>query len=195
MVAYAILVGARGDNVNVTILDGARLTDASFSAYVTDLERCLRTAGHAVERLPLRDLNIRQCLGCWGCWVKTPGECVLKDDGERICRSVLSSDVTLFAAPLVMGFPTALLKRAVDRLIPLIHPYLAVVRGEIHHRKRYRRYPALALLVQRGDGDTSEDLDVVEQVFRRTALNFKSRLLFAHDTTTSIEEVADALRT
>lgn len=92
-----------------------------------------------------------------------------------------------------MGFPTALLKRTVDRLIPLIHPYNAVVVGEIHHRARYRRYPTFALLTERGDTDTDADLDIVEAVFSRTALNLKSKLAFMRETSAPVEEVAHAI--
>ena len=180
--------------MKITILDGERRSgDTPFSKYLAELDSLLRSQGHHVERLVVRELEIKQCLGCWGCWVKTPGECVLKDDGERVCRSVIGSDFALLAAPLVMGFPTALLKRTIDRLLPLIHPYIAIVAGEIHHRARYQRYPTFALLTERGAADTDADLDIVTDVFSRTALNFKSKLAFVHETSVPVEEVADAI--
>jgi multimeric flavodoxin WrbA len=177
--------------MKIVILDGERRPgETPFAEYLAELESLLGARGHQVERLILRDLEMAQCLGCWGCWVKTPGECVLEDDGEHVCRSVVNSDLVLLAAPLVMGFPTALLKRTVERLIPLIHPYNAIVAGEIHHRARYKRYPTFALLTERGEGDTDADLEIVRDVFSRTALNFKSKLAFLHETSTPIEEVA-----
>jgi multimeric flavodoxin WrbA len=180
--------------MKITILDGEqRPGKTAFGEYVGTVASHLRSSGHQVDRLVLRELEIKQCLGCWGCWVKTPGECILEDDGGRVCRSVIRSDVTLFAAPLVMGFPTALLKRTIDRLLPLIHPYNAVVAGEIHHRARYKRYPTFALLTERSNGDTDEDLRVVEAVFSRTALNFKSELAFLHETSAPAEKVAHAI--
>lgn len=47
---------------------------------------------------------IRHCVGCFGCWVRTPGTCVLKDDykhmGERLaaCESLYLSAVTCTGA-------------------------------------------------------------------------------------------------
>lgn len=180
--------------MKIAILDGEQHPGkTAFGEYLGTVASLLRSSGHEVDRLVLRELDIKQCLGCWGCWVKTPGECVLEDDGGRVCASVIRSDVTLFAAPLVMAFPTALLKRTIDRLLPLIHPYNAVVAGEIHHRARYKRYPKFALLTERSDEDTDEDLRIVEDVFARTALNFKSRLAFVHETSAPAEEVAHAI--
>ena len=180
--------------MKITILDGEQSpSKKGFAEYLGKVESLLRSRGHTVERLVLREMDIKQCLGCWGCWVKTPGECVLKDDGERVCSSVIHSDFMLLAAPLVMGFPTALLKRTIDRLLPLIHPYNAIVAGEIHHRARYRRYPKFALLTERSDEDTDEDLRIVAAVFSRTALNFKSELVFIHEASAPVEEVTHAI--
>jgi multimeric flavodoxin WrbA len=180
--------------MKITILDGEQSSSkTTFAEYTRKVESLLRSGGHEVELLVLREMDIKQCLGCWGCWVKTPGECVLKDDGALVCSSVIRSDFTLLAAPLVMGFPTALLKRTIDRLLPLIHPYIAIAAGECHHRARYKRYPKLALLTERSNEDTDEDLRIVKAVFSRTALNFKSKLAFMHETSATVEEVAHAI--
>ena len=72
-------------------------------------------------------MDVRYCVGCFGCWVKTPGECVSKDGSHDIRREVINSDLVLFASPLIMGFTSALLKKAHDKLIPLIHPYFELV--------------------------------------------------------------------
>ena len=30
------------------------------------------------------DGKIKPCIGCFGCWTKTPGECVIRDGYERM---------------------------------------------------------------------------------------------------------------
>lgn len=49
-------------------------------------------------------------------------------------------------------------------------------------------YPAVGLLLQRGSAD-DEDMEVCADIFRRFALNFKSRLAFARTTDCTPEEV------
>ena len=177
--------------MKVTILNGNPSPEnVVFDGYLRGLVDALEAGQHAVTLLPLRDMDIKYCTGCWGCWVKTPGECVAKDDSADVCRAVINADLVLHASPVIMGFYSALLKKATDKLIPLIHPYAAVDQGEAHHRARYRRYPLLGLLLERGDGADDEDIAIIHEIHSRTALNFKSTVALAKLTSDPIEEVA-----
>ncbi len=175
--------------MKITILNGN--PEASpFDAYLAQLSATLENDGHFVTRLDLRDLSLHYCIGCWGCWVKTPGECVSQDASIEIDQAVIQSDFTLWAAPLKMGFPSALLQMACDKHIPLIHPYMVVDHGEAHHLKRYNHYPRLGLLVEREADSDKQDLQIVSDIFSRTALNLKSRLEFSLTTETSPVDLA-----
>jgi multimeric flavodoxin WrbA len=90
--------------MKITILNGNQ-EPSRFDSYLEQLESALKTGGHVVTRLDLRDLSLRYCVGCWGCWVKTPGECKAQDASVEMDRAVINSDFTLWAAPLKMGFP------------------------------------------------------------------------------------------
>lgn len=35
----------------------------------------------------LSALRIANCVGCFGCWTKTPGRCVIRDDAARVYPS------------------------------------------------------------------------------------------------------------
>lgn len=37
-------------------------------------------------------MNILHCLGCNYCWLKTPGQCVIKDDYEAILKRMSKAD-------------------------------------------------------------------------------------------------------
>ena len=77
-----------------------------------------------------------------------------------------------------MGFPSTLLKMAMDKLIPLLLPYTEIVQGECHHVGRYDKYPSIGLVLGIDPQTDEEDIEIVSQVFRRFALNFKSELEF-----------------
>jgi multimeric flavodoxin WrbA len=180
--------------MKITILNGnpdPQPTD--FDSYLAQLVKILEASQHQVTQLILREMNLRYCVGCFGCWVKTPGECVTPDDGPTMCQAVIQADFMLWAAPIRMGFPSALLKKTMDKSIPLIHPYFAVDHGEAHHRARYSRYPRLGLLVGKEPNTDEKDLAIITDCFSRTALNMKSKLEFMHSTYQPVEELAQAI--
>ncbi len=178
--------------MNITILNGSQ-EHSSFDRYLEAIQVKLESSGHTVTCLELREIDLRYCTGCFGCWVKTPGECSIQDQSDQIRREVIRSDFTLWAAPLRMGFPTELLKRALDKSIPLLHPYFDVVNGEAHHKPRYDHYPRLGLLVSPEEDTDAVDLEIIARTFSRTALNMKKGLEFSLDTGTAPEEVVERI--
>jgi len=155
---------------NIVILDGnPDPVNIVFDLAVAELDTDLGGRGHAVTRFTLRDMNLKQCVGCWSCWVRTPGRCAVDDDGDDIRRAWRHADVVVLASPLVMGFISSELKTITDKFIPLAHPYITLVDGECMHQHRYDRLPALAALLQTTPDDTDEDLRVNVEWIRRTA--------------------------
>ncbi len=175
--------------MKITILNG-NPQPAAFDNYLSQLKTVLETAGHTVTQIDLRALPLHHCIGCWGCWVKTPGECSSRDASLDIGQAVIQSDFTLWAAPLKMGFPAELLKMAIDKHLPLIHPYMEVAYGEAHHLKRYARYPRVGLLVEKEADTDALDLQIIGDIFGRTAINFKTRLEFTLTSETPVIEAA-----
>jgi len=126
-----------------TILDGG-LDDALDTTKAREIvKETLRSGGWEVETYRPAVLNIAPCQGCFDCWIRTPGVCVLDDAGRDIARSVIRSDLAVLVTPVTFGGYSSALKRAVDRWIPLILPYFTFVGSEIHHIRRYDRYPRL----------------------------------------------------
>lgn len=180
--------------MKITILNGNETPqNGGMDDYLARLAATLTAEGHTVTTFTLRDLDIKYCSGCFDCWMKTPGACIAKDDSHAVCRAVINSDFMLWAAPLRMGFPSALLKKMQDKSIPLIHPYFAIDHNEAHHRARYAHYPRLGLLLEKETDTDAEDLRIVGDIFSRTAVNMKSRLEFASCTDEPVETVARAI--
>ena len=174
----------------ITILNG-NPGESALDARLAEVRSALAGRGARVTQIDLRTQPIRDCTGCWDCWVKTPGECSHDEASQAMGRAVMNCDFLLWAAPLKMGYPAALLKTAMDKHLPLIHPYIEVDQGEAHHRRRYTRYPRLGLLVEPEADTDDRDLRIVTQLFSRTALNFKTRLEFCRTTQAPGAEIAD----
>jgi len=103
--------------MKITILNGNPDPDnQKFDDYLNNLIKFLELSDNSVVDFKLREMKIRHCRGCFSCWVKTPGQCIYKDDSHDICREYINSDFILFASPLVMGFTSAVLKIAMDKL-------------------------------------------------------------------------------
>ena len=120
-------------------------------------------------------MNLQYCIGCWSCWWKTPGLCTHKDNADEIFRSVLNSDFFIFASPIIAGFTSAELKKITDRLIILLHPYIQLINGEFHHRKRYEKYPKFGVIVEKEPETDNEDLQIITDIYDRLAINFHSQ--------------------
>jgi multimeric flavodoxin WrbA len=178
--------------MKITVLNGSPIP-AQFDAYLAQLAFALENAGHAVTQIDLRDISLRYCVGCWGCWVKTPGQCRSCDASLDMDRAVIQSDFTLWAAPLKMGFPAELLKTALDKHLPLIHPYVEVAYSEAHHLRRYPRSPRVGLLLENEATTDDQDLQIIRDIHCRTAINFKTRLEFMLTTDTPTSEVAQRI--
>ncbi len=178
--------------MKILFLNGSG-SGSDMNSYIHSVIDSITEKGHQARELVLREMNYSPCRGCFNCWVKTPGLCIFKDDGDILCREFLASDLVVLASPVIMGYPAAIVKNALDRIIPIIHPYLEDVEGEIHHMKRYKKYPVLALLLEKSGDTDDEDIEIINDIFRRAALNLQSSLKFLRLTNTSAEEAANAV--
>jgi len=179
--------------MRITILNGEPEFGSAFESYVRKVADRLQLSGHTVKMLHLRELDLKGCSGCWGCWVKTPGECTKRDESALVCKAAIEAELLLLASSIAMGFTSALLKRAADQMIPLVHPYFLVEGGECHHRARYANYPKFALLLGPGADTDAEDIEITTVLWKRMARNLKSGIVYTAVSNRNPEEVADEL--
>ena len=180
--------------MKITILNGNSIrSNKIFDDYLAGLKATLEMASHYVKLIDLSTKEIKQCRGCWSCWIKTPGKCILIDDFKLIYHDLINCDLLIFASPITMGFVSSLIKKANDRMIPLVLPFFEIKEGEFHHSKRYKKYPAIGLILEKEVTTDDEDIQIINDIYKRTALNFHSELKFSHLITDSEKEIVHAI--
>jgi len=180
----------------VVIIDGSpnskkyRLTN-----FLVELEVCLSAENYNVTSYLLSEKKIKTCVGCWNCWVKTPGVCRHNDDVPKILKDIINADLVIYASPLILGMLSAELKIFQDRTIPLIHPYIEIRNGVSHHKKRYPKYPETAVIIEKNDA-TNDEIKTTKEIFNRIVSNYHSDLkLFETIETTNQKEICHAIST
>ena len=93
--------------------DTFRLTEAF-------LKGMNREDRHEVRIIDVIEKKIAPCRGCFGCWQRGNGHCVIDDDQNIILDTYRSADVIIWSFPLYCyGMPSHL-KAVLDRTIPLL---------------------------------------------------------------------------
>ncbi|MFH2115958.1 MAG: NAD(P)H-dependent oxidoreductase [Spirochaetota bacterium] len=98
-----------------------------------------RQRGYESRFIDASSLSISPCLGCFACWVKTPGVCVIADEGRTLVEALMPADLFVLITSIPFGSYAPAIKRALDRSIPILLPFFTVHEGEMHHLQRSRR--------------------------------------------------------
>jgi NADPH-dependent FMN reductase len=162
--------------MNALILNGERNNESMLYAAEGIVRKELLSAGWQADIIALREKEIAPCMGCFGCWLKTPGVCVLDDFGREIASLAVGSDVMIFLTSITFGGYSSELKKAIDRFAcPMLLPLFTKIKGEIHHKARYNPLPdliAIGVLPERDDGSERVFKGLVE----RNAVNLHCRI-------------------
>ncbi len=156
------------------ILNGSHRHDAYAGLARRALEAELVGRGWERTWYDLEDHEIAPCKGDFFCFVRTPGICMSDDVNRDIAQEMIRSDLLVLFTPITFGGYSSELKKAMDHFIQNILPFFSTVDGEIHHAKRYARYPDLLVVgwLPQSDGESES---VFRALVRRNSLNFYSQ--------------------
>lgn len=138
------------------------------------------TACRDAELIDLSALNISNCVGCFGCWTRTPGRCVIRDDAVRVYPCIAASDALMYVSRIRYGGYDTVMKTMLERALPIQQAFIRLHHGETHHVQRSVA-PKRAVLI--GYGEISDpEKEVFRQLAARNAhnMNFETyRVVFA----------------
>jgi putative sterol carrier protein/putative NADPH-quinone reductase len=115
--------------------------------YLKYLIEGIKKSGVDVEVINIYDknLNIEPCRGCFNCWTKTNGNCVIHDDANKLIEKWNKAYLTIYAFPLYVDSIPGKLKSLLDRkfitLRQVFVPYKNLTRHPL--REVQERYIAL----------------------------------------------------
>lgn len=127
----------------------------------------------AVTMIDLSQLRIGHCVGCFGCWIKTPGRCVIRDDAVHVYPRIAESSRMLYVSRVKYGGYDTPMKTMLERAIPTQQAFIRLLRGEAHHFQR-RVAPKQATILAYGDISDEE-----QALFRRLVARNAHNMNFA----------------
>ncbi|MGL4361827.1 MAG: hypothetical protein ACRCSG_00850 [Cellulosilyticaceae bacterium] len=115
------------------------------------------------------------CFGCFGCWLKTPGSCVLKDSLKEMGRNLASVDEYIIVSEVNYGVFTPGVKRVLDRSISYLLPFFRIIDKEIHHVPRYKQQFDFKIYIYNSKNISDLEKDVLEKYIAGMAINMNAK--------------------
>jgi len=154
--------------MKLLMLDGSEKND-SFSGRVNNaVVEVLRGKKTSVTNIILNEHDIKGCVGCLGCFFKTPGVCRFKDLIQELPRIYVESDIAVLITRVTFGGFSSILAKAYDRLIIQLESHLfEVSSGVMRRQKRYKQsYPSL-LAIGLEEEASGENRDIFKALVQK----------------------------
>ena len=103
-----------------------------------------------VNYIILDDISYETCNGCFACWYKNVGSCIIEDDFNKIYKELITSDYVVYASPLYALMMNGAMKSFLDRLSMVTHePYKKYepATKKTHKTVNLKLPPAVILMV------------------------------------------------
>jgi len=133
----------------------------------------MEEAGAETELIHIRQLKLEFCIGCYICWVRTPGKCI-HTDKDRMAAALESfnrADLVVFGTPLYHFTMSGIMKTFIDRTITRFEPWLIPhtgLPGVTGHPERFKK-PEKILLVSPCGLPEFEHFDSLVATFKQMA--------------------------
>ena len=114
------------------------------------------------------------CIGCFGCWLKTPGTCVIKDGFENMGSNLSKVEEFILVSRAAFGSYSSAVKNVLDRSISYVMPFFEIRNGEMHHAERYHN-PLTVSSVFYGDM-TEHERQTARNLLAANAVNLNAEL-------------------
>ncbi len=147
---------------------------SALKLVITDLENFnLNIDGEF--KLIKPDSQVKNCIGCFGCWTKTPGKCVIKDQFQSMGIYLSKCDEFIIISECVYGSASPFVKSVLDRCISYVQPDFVIVDGEMHHKQRYSNSVLLSAYFY-GENITDNEKETAKNLMKANMINFDGKV-------------------
>lgn len=123
--------------------------------------------------------DIRHCIGCFGCWVRTPGKCVLRDGYEGTGIDMSKCTELILISRCYYGSVSPFVKIVQDRAISYIQADFVIRKGEMHHKRRYKNVITLSAHLY-GENITDTEKETTRNLIEANADNYDGLVKDVH---------------
>jgi len=110
--------------------------------------------------------TMKKCIGCFGCWIKTPAHCIIQD-GYNEMPTQFDGDEKIIISRCVYGGYSRFVKNVFDRSIGSGTPFFEIRNGELKHVKREstRKEPENFSVYMYGENITDREKEMMTGLF------------------------------
>lgn len=164
--------------MKILIINGSPRGEGSNTMKVTNA--FIQGAGWTdVDTIDISKIKVGGCLGCFTCWSKTPGKCVIKDDMADSLEKILDADIIISSFPLYSCFFPGPMKTFIDRQLPLALPYMDKNAESGGHPSRYDMSKKRNIYISTcGFWTAKGNYGVIEALLERAGSSEKVETLF-----------------
>lgn len=124
-------------------------------------------------RIFSKEKAIKKCIGCFGCWIKTPGKCIIKDSYENLGKVYANSEELIIISKIYYGGFSPYVKNVLDRSIGYLLPYFTIKNNEMHHKSRYKETLKVSVFAY-GEGISENEKDTLASIIIANGINFNA---------------------
>ncbi len=158
--------------MKILALNGSpRMKASSTYHMLKPLIEGMEAAGADVDLLHIRRLDLKECNGCYTCWIRTPGVCIYKDSMTEALKLYNEADMVIFGTPLYHYSMSGIMKTFIDRTLPRYEPWLIPNRNRPEmsgHPERFDK-PNKMMLVSPCGFPEFDNFDALVATFKQIA--------------------------
>ncbi len=178
--------------MKLLMLDGSSKNDPLSGRVNNAVVEVWKGDKTSVTNVILNNRDVKSCVGCLGCFFKTPGVCRFKDLVQELPCIYVKSDIAVFLTRVTFGGFSSILAKTYNRLVIQLESHLfEISSGAIRRQKRYKQsYPSLLVIGLEEEAD-AENRDIFNALVQKNVFEHlrspKYEILFVSEQTPVFE--------